>query len=364
MYICKQKRVMLSISIIIPIYNVEQYVQRCLESVITQDVEDADIECIIVNDCTPDDSMAIVHQMISDYHGSIRFEIIEHEKNRGLSAARNSGLTKAVGDYIFFIDSDDYLLPNCITYFLDNLKKYPVSDVIIGNAKTCNGENLLLHHIQEPWLIDDCNVFESRMLHHQIYLYAWNKLIRRKILMDHKILFVEGILYEDQLWSYELFLYLSFVLLLPKVTYINENNPSSIVNTTFTQERADLVIRSHTICINKMLNNPPVLEKYQKNLVVDYLLFMMNILMTGVDLLNRFSVHDDTAKAFQIVRQRVLTRSIKYGRLFLCVFILLLFSPFCYVQRIHFFRCHYYHIEMVLSKICHMTDFLHNKKRL
>lgn len=355
---------MLSITIIIPVYNVEQYVQRCIESVITQDIEDVDVECIIVNDCTPDDSMAIVHQIISDYHGSIRFEIIEHEKRRGVSAARNSGLLKAVGDYIFFIDSDDYLLPNCFIYFLDNLKKYPMSDVIIGNVKACNGDDLLIRHIKEPWLIDDCNVFESRMFHHQIYLYVWNKLIRRKILMDHKILFVEGILYEDQLWSYELFLYLSSVLLLPKVTYIYENNPLSIVNTTFSQERADLVIRSHTICINKILNNPPISEKYQTNLAVDYFLFMMNILMTGVDLLYRFSVHDDTAKAFQIVRLRLFTRSIKYGRLLLSLSSLFLFAPFCYVQRIRFFRCHYHHIEVVLRKICHLTDFLHNKKRL
>lgn len=358
------KSIMVSISIIIPVYNVEQYIQRCLESVITQTVIGANFECIIVDDCSQDNSMDIVRRMISDYHGPILFKIIEQEKNRGVSVARNTGLSRAIGDYVFFLDSDDYIMPNCFVYFIENLKKYPMSDMIIGNVKTCNGGDLLIHHIQEPWMIDDCNIFESRMLRHQIYLYVWNKLVRRKILIDHNIYFVDGILYEDQLWSYELFSHLSSVLLLPRVTYIYENNPLSIVNMTFTQERADLVIRSFAIGINRMLDNPPVPDHYKRNLTVDYLLFMMNILMSGVDLISRYQVSEATEESFRDVRVKLLSRSVKYGRLLLSIFILLLFPPLYYVQRFHIFRCHYYHIEVCVNKVCHLTDFLHSKKRL
>ena len=79
---------MVSISFIIPVYNVEPYVNRCLESVLSQDMTGVNMECIIVDDCGQDHSMELVRQLVDSYNGSIRFMIVEHEKNRGLSAAR------------------------------------------------------------------------------------------------------------------------------------------------------------------------------------------------------------------------------------------------------------------------------------
>ena len=354
----------ISISVIIPIFNVEKYVRRCLESVMAQDDANADIECVIVDDCSPDDSMTIVKQMISVYEGNICFKLLAHYRNRGLSAARNTGLMNATGKYVFFIDSDDYLMPDSFQYFLENLERHHNVDMIMGNVTNCKGGNLLIHHTQDPQLLDDCNVFVPDMFRHRIYLYAWNKLIRKDILMNNHILFVEGILYEDQCWSYDLFSHLSSILVLPKVTYVYENNPLSIVNTAFTQEKADLVIRSYTLSTNKMLDKPPVGEHYRLNISVDYLLFMMNYLMNGVDVQLRSSVSDAIANDFLEVRKRLIVRSLKYGRLLLSFFFFLLFPPLCYVQRIHFFRHHYYQIEVALNKICHMTDFLHSKNRL
>ena len=93
---------MIKISVIIPIYNVEQYVQRCMKSVMTQTFSDAEIDCIVVDDCGQDHSMDIVSQMIDEYQGPILFKIIHHDTNRGLSAARNTGLYHATGDFVFF----------------------------------------------------------------------------------------------------------------------------------------------------------------------------------------------------------------------------------------------------------------------
>ena len=115
---------MINVSFIIPIYNVEQYVLRCFMSLLAQETAEANIECVVVDDCSPDNSMNIVNQIVSDYEGNIQFEVLTHDKNRGLSAARNTGLKHAAGDYIYFVDSDDYLMPNSLQYFLDNLKVY------------------------------------------------------------------------------------------------------------------------------------------------------------------------------------------------------------------------------------------------
>ena len=91
---------MITISVIIPIYNVSDYVERCVKSVMGQTFQD--FECILVDDASPDDSILRCERLIADYHGSIRFRILHHEHNRGLSAARNTGTEAATGDYILY----------------------------------------------------------------------------------------------------------------------------------------------------------------------------------------------------------------------------------------------------------------------
>lgn len=355
---------MINVSFIIPIYNVELYVHRCFMSLLIQESAEANIECVVVDDCSPDRSMNIVNQIISSYKGNIKFKVLSHDKNRGLSAARNTGLKHATGDYIYFVDSDDYLMPGSLLYFLDNMKEFPDVEIVIGNAKNCKDNDFLIHHIQTPLLINDCNVSFQRMLRHQIYLYAWNKLIRRDLLVKHHILFEDGIIYEDQCWSYELFSHVSSILLLPKVTYIYENNPISIVNTSFTPERSDLVLKSCAVSISKILDIPPAPDKYKTNMAVDYLLFMMYFMMNGVDVLLRCPVSETTACYFKNVRKRLFARSLKYGRLIISCFFLLLFPPFCYVQKFHMFRRHYYDLDKAVNRLCHLADFLHSKNSI
>ena len=101
------------ISIIIPVYNVELYVEECLQSVANQTMTEG-IECIIVDDRGQDNSMDIVRHFVDDYQGAISFHILKHEKNGGLSAARNTGIEAATGEYVYFLDSDDYLVPSAI----------------------------------------------------------------------------------------------------------------------------------------------------------------------------------------------------------------------------------------------------------
>ena len=111
------------ISIIIPVYQVSDYVERCIRSVMSQTF--TDIECIIVDDATVDDSMVKCQKLIDEYDGRIQFRLLHHEKNRGLSAARNTGTKAATGEYVFYLDSDDEITSDCIEKMMLLAEKHP-----------------------------------------------------------------------------------------------------------------------------------------------------------------------------------------------------------------------------------------------
>ena len=119
------------VSIIIPVYNVAPYIGDCLRSVMRQTYT-GPIECLIVDDCGTDESLPIAERMIVEYDGPIRFEILHHEHNRGLSAARNTGINKATGDYFFFIDSDDEITEDCMEKMMSVVQENPEVELVQG----------------------------------------------------------------------------------------------------------------------------------------------------------------------------------------------------------------------------------------
>lgn len=125
----------MKISIIIPVYNVEAYVEECLSSVVSQQCKE--IECILIDDCSKDNSLAVVENFIKNTGARhVDFKIIKKLKNEGLSAARNTGLRLAAGDYIFFLDSDDTLFPDCLTKMLALAEKYAYPEIVIGKLSS------------------------------------------------------------------------------------------------------------------------------------------------------------------------------------------------------------------------------------
>lgn len=196
---------MINLSVIIPVYKVEEYIAECLYSVINQTYKD-DFECVIVDDCTPDDSMKIVRQVLSSYCGNIQFKIVNHPENKGLSAARNTGVREAAGEYLYFLDSDD-LLPKQALESLLNICKYKSPDVVMGDFELIGeSDNIpkLTTQINNYNNQEDIfNAFISRGL----YEMAWNKLVRKDFFLCHELWFYEGILHEDSLWSFFLFYY-------------------------------------------------------------------------------------------------------------------------------------------------------------
>ena len=125
----------MKISIIVPVYNVEQYIKECFDSIAAQTYK-GDIECIFVNDCGHDKSVEILEKMIACYQGGISFSIIHHEHNKGLSGARNTGIRHAQGDYLYFIDSDDSITSDCIEKLVALAEKYPGVEVVKGSTKS------------------------------------------------------------------------------------------------------------------------------------------------------------------------------------------------------------------------------------
>lgn len=108
---------MKKVSIITPVYKVEQYIAECVQSVIDQDYDN--IEFILVDDCGGDDSINIAEKLlIESTRSGLSYKILRHEGNCGVSAARNTAMLAATGDYIFCLDSDDKLMEQCITVLL------------------------------------------------------------------------------------------------------------------------------------------------------------------------------------------------------------------------------------------------------
>lgn len=185
------------ISIIIPIYNVEDYLLNCLESVKSQRYQY--LQVILVNDGATDSSAKIAEEFIE---GDARFRLI-HQKNKGLSGARNTGLKEAKGDFVFYLDSDDVLTNNALELLVNAATKHQ-ADVVQGNFYYDYPDYLLLNNQQkEAIAVYDREEAMWALLEHKTVLnFAWGKLIRRDLAQKHT--FPEGKYYEDTFWKYKI----------------------------------------------------------------------------------------------------------------------------------------------------------------
>lgn len=218
----------MKVSIIIPIFNVEPYIERCLQSVVSQTC--TCFECILVDDCGTDGSMPSAEQFIQNYSGEIHFRILRHENNCGLSAARNTGINAAIGEYIYFMDSDDAITPDCIETLLNIARKYPNADYVQGNIVT-GSEQLMEGRIDPdvPEYVNDRNQLENIILC-KSHRTAWNRLLKRSFLLNHKLFFPVGLVMEDHYWNYHVAKYARAVAFTHQSTYFYYNNSGSIVN--------------------------------------------------------------------------------------------------------------------------------------
>ena len=225
----------MKVSIIVPIYNVAPYIKRCLQAVADQTYKD--IECILIDDCGSDNSIDLAKEFIYEYKGSILFTILHHDKNKGLSAARNTGLRYAKGEYVYFLDSDDAITSDCIESLMDFAKKYPDAAFVQGNFLDEEGNiNRYGWHMHLSEYYKNHDELEELILS-KVVTSACNKIIKKTFLTDLNLIFPEGILHEDMYWSFFLAKYTKAAAYVNKGTYIYYCNNNSIVTSLSNQSR-------------------------------------------------------------------------------------------------------------------------------
>ena len=177
-------------SVIIPVYNSEKYLKRCLDSVIVQTFKDFELICI--DDGSSDGSLEI----LSGYNDG-RIKVIT-QKNMGQGAARNRGLDVACGKYIYFLDSDDYIEPNLLQCASDVLESADV-DLYCFNTEVCgNGEGLLYKRAKRYAQLTRAGLLEfSDEIRDLLNVYVWNKVFRSDLIQKYSIRFPQNLCYED-----------------------------------------------------------------------------------------------------------------------------------------------------------------------
>lgn len=190
------------VSVIIPIYNVEKYLRQCVDSVLQQTYRN--LEIILVDDGSPDNS-----PVICDYYAEMdsRIKVI-HKQNGGISDARNVGIDSANGAFIFFLDADDYLAPECIGSLVDASRNG--SFAISGYLLDLSGKDTIYEAEQACgyyWTINDY-LFDFYKLFATKFNFVWGKLYRKDILIRNRITFSASIsLAEDLLFNLEYYRY-------------------------------------------------------------------------------------------------------------------------------------------------------------
>lgn len=229
------------ISIIIPVFKVEEYIEECIQSVLSQTLAEKELlECILVDDCGGDSSIDIARKIIAEYDGPIKFKIVRREKNGGLSAARNSGIKQARGKYVYFLDSDDILPEDAMESLWERAKQYPGVDIVTGEFLPFpdTGYRAEFHGKNPPEFMEgvelQANYFE---LMPEI---ACNKLVRREWLETKDLYFMEGILHEDHHWYVRMYEYLGSLAIVEKVTYLYRQREGSITQNINVLERRRL----------------------------------------------------------------------------------------------------------------------------
>lgn len=230
---------MIEISIIIPVYNVAQYVVRCLESVANQTYK-GKIECILIDDCGNDNSAEICDDYIKRYKGNIDFKLIRKEKNGGLSEARNTGTKITRGDFVYYLDSDDELPEDAIESMFSVLKEHPDVEIIVGKMQDIPDKKMYFNpRFDDIKFINDNNWIRKNFcrLKNRIPVNACNKLIRKSFLIDNNLFFKEGLIHEDELWMFQVSQKLKKIAFINKITYLRYINPGSITTATPSQQK-------------------------------------------------------------------------------------------------------------------------------
>ncbi len=245
------------ISVIIPIYNVEQYLVECIESVQMQSLKD--IEIILIDDGSLD-SCPKLCDIYKENDDRIR---VIHKQNGGLSSARNTGLNVAQGKYIFFLDSDDWLEKDTLK-LLYNQAELDKSEITVCNINLCKDSKHKNPRPYWPFFKSGKVSFEEIIPYFLIEpCWVWNKLYRKDFLKNNNLKFIEGIVYEDVPFFVNSFLIAKHISVIPNYLYNYRTLREDKITTKPSLKHLDIVrVRKE---IEHVLENNDVSKQIKKN---------------------------------------------------------------------------------------------------
>ncbi|MCI6862233.1 MAG: glycosyltransferase [Prevotella sp.] len=261
------------VSVIIPVYNVEHYIVECLRSVSAQ-ATGADIECIIVDDKGTDKSIHIAEEYVATYKDctKVDFRIIYRERNGGLSAARNTGIKAATGEYLYFLDSDDTIVPQCIETLLNIADKHGGVDLLPALYIRGNNDMEQFGCHSFPEFSDNRSLIKRSLLDYdKIPVTAANRLIRRELITENNLFFKEGIIHEDNYWTFFLAKYVQRMAFCAEKLYYYRETCGSIT----TAKNREKEIKAYSTIVNDFIDNIDDFESgAQKRTILLYLLII------------------------------------------------------------------------------------------
>ncbi|WP_300266478.1 glycosyltransferase family 2 protein [uncultured Enterococcus sp.] len=253
------------ISVIVPVYNVADYLEQCLDSILNQTYKE--FEVILVDDGSTDTSYSICDEYVKR---DSRFHLFRQE-NKGLSAARNAGLELCEGGYITFVDSDDFVSPEYLQGMIENLKQADADIAICEHYRLENGTFYFQKHdLNDREIISSRDAFKR--IHQVNYAVAWGKLFKSSLF--RYVRFPVGRVYEDSFTLPKLYMFCEKIVVLPDELYCYRQRSTSIINSQYSFEKIadhlavyeemimDLSLANENVELTKM-HYISVLKKYK-----------------------------------------------------------------------------------------------------
>ena len=220
-------------------YNVELYIEKCLKSCLNQDIPYEDYEIIVVNDGSPDGSLQIAERIANENKNII----IVSQHNRGLSVARNTGISVAKGDYVWFVDSDDWIKENCLGKLLKQLYNDNLEALAICAADYIDGKDVRRFSFQENEIIKG----PDAMLKGKCVCPAQFTIYKREFLKNNELLFYKGIFHEDNEFTYRAYYFLERLGYTNEILYFMFQNPNSITRSFNPKKSHDRIIVANSL---------------------------------------------------------------------------------------------------------------------
>lgn len=206
------------VTIGIPVYKTVDYIQRSLESALNQTY--TSIEFLIIDDGGNDGSIEIVERMKTEHHRGNDIRIIKHEQNRGVAVSRNQIIDEALGDYLYFMDSDDVIAENTIELMMQHIRQYD-AEIVFGSYEKIevSGKKTVYQYPAIQLLREDELAVFAYRKYAGIQASACNYLVKTSLLREHQHRFIDTNYWEDLVFTFDLVTMIKRAVLLPDITY-------------------------------------------------------------------------------------------------------------------------------------------------